>query len=129
MPADFDPNVWYHISEERVDNATESFGSTLQTTDNGLRVFGMTGQAWQMQPIDDEPGRYLMRLNTSGVFQQLAICHDPDERASSKSVACMEESSIADNQKWYIEDWGDGGFKMFNIANGSDYLLDVHPGE
>ncbi|KAL2754822.1 hypothetical protein ACRALDRAFT_1071467 [Sodiomyces alcalophilus JCM 7366] len=128
MPADFDPNVWYHISEERVDKVGSRLSHTLQTTPNGLRVFHLVSQAWQMHPVDDEPGRFVMRLNTSGVGSHLAACHDPDELAASRTVACLERASLHDSHKWYIEDWGDGGYKISNVANGSDTVLDVHPG-
>lgn len=127
-PAEFDPNVWYSISEARVDNATEPLGSTLQTTPGGLRVFGLIDRQWQMQPVDDEPGRYLMRYSGAGPGQQMAICYDPNEIANSRSVACMARSSTAENQKWDIVEWGDGTYRMHNAANGSSYALDVHPG-
>ncbi|KAM0269638.1 hypothetical protein ACHAQH_009692 [Verticillium albo-atrum] len=128
--AEFDPNVWYHISEERVTNAsTPVFSNTLQTTNDGLRVFALVAQAWQMQPIDDEPGLYLMRHNSSGVGQQLSVCHDPAEDHKSKTIACMRPSSVDDAQKHYFEEIGDtGAFLWKPKANNSDYAMDVHPG-
>lgn len=128
MPAEFDPNAWYHISEARVDEVDSRLSHTLQTTGDGLRVFPIVGQAWQMQPVDDEPGRYIMRLNSSGVGSHLAACHDPDEVAVSRTVACLQRAALHDSHKWYIEDWGDGGYKISNVANGTDTVLDVHPG-
>ncbi|KAM0328602.1 hypothetical protein ACHAQA_005012 [Verticillium albo-atrum] len=130
MAAVFDSNVWYHISEERVTNATdEVFQNTLQTTTDGLRVFGLVNQAWQMQPIDDEPGLYLMRHNASGVGQQLSVCWDPEEAHKSKTIACMRPSSVEDTQKHLFEEIGNtGAFLWKPWANNSDYAMDVHPG-
>jgi hypothetical protein len=127
-PAKFDSNAWYSISEARVDNTTSPLKSTLQMTTGGLRVFGYVDKQWQMQPVDDEPGRYLMRFSDMGPSQQLAICYDPGEIADSRSIACMGRSSTADNQKWDIVEWGDGTYRMHNVANGTSYALDVHPG-
>ncbi|KAF3346969.1 Isoflavone reductase [Verticillium dahliae VDG2] len=128
--AEFDPNVWYHISEERVTNASAPvFHNTLQTTTDGLRVFSLVAQAWQMQPIDNEPGLYLMRHNASGVGRQLSVCWDPEEDHKSKTIACMQPSSVDDAQKHYFEEIGNtGAFLWKPKSNNSDYAMDVHPG-
>jgi hypothetical protein len=40
----------------------------------------------------------------------------------------MLPSSGDDSQKWRIDSWGDGTFKFVNVANGSNYNMDCHPG-
>ena len=127
-PAEFDPNAWYAISEARVDVDDVDLQSTLQTKDGGMRVFPMVNQKWQMQPVDDIPGRYLMRYEGTGVFQQLGVCQMAEEVSRGKTRACMVKATSSDDQKWDILSHGDVTYKMINVANGTDYQLDVHPG-
>lgn len=127
-PAEFDGNAWYSISELRVEEVGKSLGSTLQITDNGMRVFPMVQNHWQMQSVDDIPGRYLMRYEGTGVGKQLSACRRNNERSRGKTQTCMEDASKSEDQQWQIEHWGDGSLKIYNIANGTDYQLDVHPG-
>ncbi|KAF9874811.1 hypothetical protein CkaCkLH20_07505 [Colletotrichum karsti] len=129
--ATLDPNAWYRISETRVDNSTGPFALNLQlrTEVNGLRVHPKEGGegAWQFQPYGDVKGRYLMRLDQTGVKAQLSACYEATEPASGKTVACMRDSSTDASQLWDISDFGSGTFKFVNVANGTGYVLDVHP--
>lgn len=127
-PAEFDPNAWYAISEARVEKDDEDLGTTLQTKDGGLRVFPMVESKWQMQPVDDTPGRYLMRYQGSGIYEQLGVCRFSDEVSRGRTRACMVKATTEENQKWEIFSFGDHTYKMTNVANGTDYQLDVHPG-
>jgi hypothetical protein len=126
--ADFDPNAWYLVSEARVDTASAPLRSNLQLTNGNLTVWPRVAQAWQFQPVDGVRGRYLMRLNTSGVTTQLSTCLKPDEVHPSRTGLCMLRSTADDAQKWEVAPWGDGTFKVANVANGTGYVLDVHPG-
>ncbi|KAK2002670.1 hypothetical protein LX36DRAFT_707621 [Colletotrichum falcatum] len=129
--AELDPNAWYRLSETRDDNSTGPFALNLILRDVGLRVHPMTDgtAAWQFQPFGDVKGRYLMRLDQAGVKQQLGVCHDAKEPAVGATVACLQESSVSDSQIWEISPWSgrSGEYKFVNVANGTSYVLDVHP--
>ncbi|KAL3304589.1 transmembrane alpha-helix domain-containing protein [Colletotrichum asianum] len=129
--ATLDPNAWYRISETRVDNSTGPFALNLQlrTEVNGLRVHPITGgtASWQFQPYGDVKGRYLMRLDQTGVKAQLSACYDSGEPATGNTIACMKESSTDEAQLWDVSDFGSGTFKFINVKNGTSYVLDVHP--
>ncbi|KAK2019758.1 hypothetical protein LZ32DRAFT_612920 [Colletotrichum eremochloae] len=129
--AELDPNAWYRLSETRVDNSTGPFALNLILRDVGLRVHPMTDgtAAWQFQPFGDVKGRYLMRLDQAGVKQQLGVCYDAKEPAVGATVACLQESSVNDSQIWEISPWSgrSGEYKFVNVANGTAYVLDVHP--
>lgn len=127
--ADLDSNAWYRLSQTRVDNSTGPFALNLQLRDVGLRVHPVADgtAAWQFQPVGDVKGRYLMRLDKTGVKQQLGVCFDATEPAPGNTVACLRTSSIDTSQQWDISDFGSGTFKFVNVANGTKYVLDVHP--
>lgn len=123
-------NAWYSISEGRVANVSVPLNNNLQQTGNGLRVFGKTDAMWQFQPVPGKDGRYLMRLNTAGIAEQLSVCWRSDEAFSSKTIGCMRKSESDESQQWDITEWESepGTFKFTNVANGTGYVLDVHPG-
>ncbi|KAK1984264.1 hypothetical protein LZ30DRAFT_441539 [Colletotrichum cereale] len=129
--AELDPNAWYRLSETRVDNSTGPFALNLILRDVGLRVHPVTdgAAAWQFQPFGGVKGRYLMRLDQAGVKQQLGVCYDAKELAVGATVACLQESSVSDSQVWEISPWSgrSGEYKFVNVANGTGYVLDVHP--
>jgi hypothetical protein len=126
--ATIDPNAWYHLSETRVDAVGKPLANTLQLVGKDMRFGSNTTQAWQFQPVDGIVGRYLMRLSAAGIGQQLSTCFRPDEVHPGKTGVCMNGTSGDNGQKWDIQPWGDGTFKMLNVANGTGYVLDVHPG-
>ncbi|KAK1538125.1 hypothetical protein CPAR01_08238 [Colletotrichum paranaense] len=129
--AELDSNAWYRLSETRVDNSTGPFALNLQLRDVGLRVHPVTDgtAAWQFQPFGDVKGRYLMRLDQAGVKQQLGVCYDAKEPATGNTVACLQESSVDESQIWEVSAWDGktGEYKFVNVANGTAYVLDVHP--
>ncbi|TQN75341.1 hypothetical protein CSHISOI_00057 [Colletotrichum shisoi] len=130
--AELDPNAWYRLSETRVDNSTGPFTLNLSLRDVGLRVHPIADDAaaaWQFQPFGDVKGRYLMRLDQAGVKQQLGVCYDAKEPAVGATVACLQESSVDDSQIWEITTWNGKPeeYKFVNVANGTSYVLDVHP--
>ncbi|TDZ59826.1 hypothetical protein CTRI78_v004972 [Colletotrichum trifolii] len=124
-----DPNTWYRLSETRVDNSTGPFNLNLQLRDVGLRVHPVSDgtASWQFLPVGDVKGRYLMRLEQAGVKQQLGVCYDSAEIASGNTVACLQASALDASQQWDVSSFGAGTFKFVNVANGTKYVLDVHP--
>ncbi|KAK2015153.1 hypothetical protein LZ32DRAFT_636708 [Colletotrichum eremochloae] len=125
-----DSNAWYSISEGRVANVSDPLTTNLQDTSNGLRVFGKTDAMWQFQPIGDKDGRYLVRLNSAGVGQQLSVCWNSEEVHPSRTRGCLRKTESDESQQWDITEWENekGTFKFTNVANGTGYVLDVHPG-
>jgi hypothetical protein len=42
---------------------------------------------------------------------------------------CLSNPADTSAQEWTIDSsWGDGTFRLQNVANGTGYNLDVHPG-
>ncbi|KAK1997918.1 hypothetical protein LX36DRAFT_607873 [Colletotrichum falcatum] len=128
--AKLDSNAWYSISEGRVANVSDPLTTNLQQTDNGLRVFAKTDAMWQFQPIGDKDGRYLVRLNSAGVGRQLSVCWNSEEVHPSKTRGCLRKTESDESQQWDITEWESekGTLKFTNVANGTGYVLDVHPG-
>jgi hypothetical protein len=130
---DIDPNVWYHLTEFRVDTYGKSFTSNFHINGDGeLRVFGiLEKQTWQFHPVDpdEHPGRYSLRHNFMGVYKQLAVCYDAKEASVGKTKPCLLDSVPGEQtQMWDIADWGDGMVRFINVGNGTKYWLDVHQG-
>ncbi|WQF79236.1 Putative ricin B-like lectin [Colletotrichum destructivum] len=125
-----DSNAWYAISEGRVANVSDPLTTSLQDTTNGLRVFGKTDALWQFQPVGNRDGRYLVRLNAAGVGQQLSVCWNLAEVHPSRTRGCMRKTESDESQQWDITEWESekGTLKFTNVANGTGYVLDVHPG-
>ncbi|KAF7561852.1 hypothetical protein G7046_g2279 [Stylonectria norvegica] len=129
-PKTFDANVWYQITEGRVDTYdSDKFTSAFQIGENGtLVVHPAVDTYWQFQPVDDKDGRYAVRCRQTGVFKQLGVCFVPTEIADSKTQPCLVDSNGSDAQKWDIADWGNSTYRFVNVKNGTDYVMDVHPG-
>lgn len=129
---DLDPNVWYHVTEERVDSYDRDFSSNLHLNLAGdLQVQTMQrSQMWQFHPVDAARGRYSARLSQLGPWRQLGVCRNPDERSAGQTQPCMLDSDArAEEQMWDVASWGSNGtFRFINVRNGSDYWLDVHQG-
>jgi hypothetical protein len=119
-------NAWYWISEQRV-NWTSAF---FYNGDGDL-YFGTAnnksnGMYWQVYELPNE--RFQFRSRNSNTRKQLGVCYDSAEISSSRTQPCMEESSSDESQQWTINEWGDGSYKIQNVANGTDLNLDWHPG-
>ncbi|EFQ35600.1 transmembrane alpha-helix domain-containing protein [Colletotrichum graminicola] len=125
-----DSNAWYAISEGRVANVSDPLTTNLQDTDSGLRVFSKTDAMWQFQPTGDKDGRYLVRLNSAGVGKQLSVCWTSEEVHPSRTRGCLRRTESDESQQWDITEWENekGTLKFTNVANGTGYVLDVHPG-
>lgn len=131
---DIDPNVWYQVSEARVDEYKDyDFTSNLQVSDSNtgeVNVWPDNGDLWQFQPAssDSDNARYFLRSSVTGVKKQLGVCYHEDEISNGRTRPCLAESNGSEEQQWDIADWGNGTFRFINVRNGSDYWLDVHRG-
>ena len=123
--ADFDPNAWYQITESRV-----NFSSSLQTSGMGVYMGAAgikTPQFWQVFSLGDN--EYAFRNKANGITHQLGVCYISNEIDASKTEPCVVPSDDSDSQKWTITPWGDGeSYKIGNVGNGTDYIMDCHPG-
>lgn len=132
--AELDSNVWYVLTTARQSKIGEQITSCLQDTSVGPRVFPCRHETvnqtmlWQFQPLETKAGRYVMRLKNTGLRQQFSVCWEAEEVYSAKTVGCLRTSTSDESQQWDVADWGDGMFDLANVANGTGYRLDVHPG-
>ncbi|KAF6802334.1 transmembrane alpha-helix domain-containing protein [Colletotrichum musicola] len=110
--AELDSNVWYVLTTARQGKVGEQITSCLQDT----------------VPLEAKAGRYVMRLKNTGLREQFSVCWEAEEVYSTKTVGCLRTSTSDESQQWDVADWGDGMFDLANVANGTGYQLDVHPG-
>lgn len=130
-----DSNVWYHVTEGRVDRAGKKFSSMLQVDNSteGLKVFvcsppsspGFTPISnrhlqpvvsppyyWQFQAINDSSSSpsaalYVVRNSLDGAAKQLSACFNSTEPADGQTGLCMARANGADAaQVWQIDQWG-----------------------
>ncbi|KAF2418242.1 hypothetical protein EJ08DRAFT_666304 [Tothia fuscella] len=127
-PSAIDGNVWYAMTETRV-NWTSSMNHNGK---NGL-VFlelpsgNVANQNWQFFKLKN--GNYALRNAGTGINKQLGTCYNAGEKARSKTQVCLADAEDTPAQEWTIDSsWNDGTFRMQNVANGTGYNLDVHPG-
>ena len=124
MAGNIDGNVWYQITESRV-----NFNSSLQVAGSGL-VMAAAGvdanQYWQLLSIGNN--QYVFRNKVDGINKQLGTCYAASEMDPAHTQPCMLNSIGDDSQKWAVSTWSDGAYKFVNIGNGSNYNLDCHPG-
>ncbi|KAJ4158447.1 uncharacterized protein LMH87_008973 [Akanthomyces muscarius] len=138
-----DSNVWYHVTEGRVDRAGRKFGSMLQVdkSTGGLKVFPITKPPyyWQFQALNSSasasPALYVVRNSLDGAAKQLSACRNETEPADGQTGLCMAPANGADDaQVWQIDQWGGSGdmardgLRFINAANGTGLWLDVHSG-
>ncbi|KAM6530069.1 hypothetical protein FALCPG4_008194 [Fusarium falciforme] len=129
---DIDPNVWYHMTEENVDDYEGDFKAMLQTWEDGdFRVFPAAKRKtyWQFQPIGKIPGRYALRCSETTTQKQFAVCYRPGESVENRRTrACLRNSDGSDGQQWDVALWGKNDtYRFINVHNGSKYHLDVIP--
>ncbi|KAM5356848.1 hypothetical protein ACJ41O_003494 [Fusarium nematophilum] len=129
---DIDPNVWYHLTEENVDDYDGDFGTMLQTYGDGdFRVYPVANRKtyWQFQPIGKTAGRYALRCSETTTQKQFAVCYRPNESVENRRTrACLRNSDGSEGQQWDVSLWGKNDtYRFINVKNGSDYYLDVIP--
>ncbi|OAA56500.1 hypothetical protein ISF_07568 [Cordyceps fumosorosea ARSEF 2679] len=131
-------NVWYHVTEGRVDRAGRKFSSMLQvdSSTNSLKVWPVSEPPhyWQFQAVgDSDQARYVVRNSRDGAAKQLSACRNETEPADGQTGLCMAAANGADDaQVWRLDQWGadmvKDGLRFVNVANGTRFWLDVHKG-
>lgn len=130
----FDPNVWYQLSEARVDTGNQPLNSNLVVVgppENQIRMNGNDKNYWQFIPTKDNvSNRFHMRSQKAGNQLQLAVCYNKDEVHRAKTGVCLASAKDVDEQKWEVFEWNDGttAKRFINVKNGTKYWLDVHKG-
>ncbi|SPN97125.1 uncharacterized protein DNG_00641 [Cephalotrichum gorgonifer] len=133
-PAIFDPNIWYQLSEARVDVGGKDLKHNLVITDSpaGFGVLPDDNNYWQFVPTGDGiENRYFLRSQKTGTGFQLATCWDAEEIHPAKTRLCLPPTDDnADAQMWESYKWDDGttGIRFINVKNGTKWWLDVHKG-
>ncbi|KAF4333127.1 hypothetical protein FBEOM_13075 [Fusarium beomiforme] len=137
-----DPNVWYHITEQAVDqNYKNDFKAMLQTNqdpksnDTNLHVWPVKTDDkpveayWQFQPVSSTPGRYMLRYSQTGIHKQLAVCllEDVDD-ADTRTRPCLLKASSDETQQWDVAEWkSNSTYRFINVHNGTKFHLDCIP--
>jgi len=124
--ADLDGNTWYQMTESRV-----NFTSGLYYNGNGALYFASadtTNMAMYWQIYHLKGGNFQFRNRNSNVKQQMGVCYVANEDSPSKTQPCMEDSNETPGQKWSMDKWADGTYRIKSVANGTNYNLDWHPG-
>jgi hypothetical protein len=120
-----DPNVWYAITESRV-----NFTSAMEWKDNGMSfqvVADINNQYWQFFKLDN--GNWNLRNQAGGTSKQFGAYFSASETAASKTRVGIVTASDSESQEWTIdESWDDGTYRIQNVGNGTNYNLDVHVG-
>jgi hypothetical protein len=117
-----DSTVWYQIT-----NSVQGFNSSLQF--NGF-VIWLSGsdppinQLWQFFPSND--GSYQIR--NKAITEQLTGCYKAGEPTAGHTQPCMMPTTNDTTQEWKLSQWPDGTYKIINVANGTGYNMDCHPG-
>ena len=128
-----DSNTWYHITNSGVGFAG-SLGSA-SASDNGaaavfIHAFNASdpGDSWQILPISNTTLAIRSKLGTAR--HQLDVNLNPMESDESRTQPRLAPiDMLSKSQQWTIQPWTDGeSWKLQNLANGTSYNLDVHPG-
>jgi hypothetical protein len=118
-----DSNTWYQFTESRVD-----FNSSLQYNGQGIFFAAQSEDAEQYWQFYTEDSSTYQIRNRNTATKQLGTCYNPSEVTAPKTQPCMVPASDDDSQKWTVSTWSDGTYKIQNVGNGTDYNMDVHPG-
>lgn len=109
------------------------FNTSLQVVKNAPSTLSMaaagtdTFQYWQVFLLKN--GSAILRNKAQGIGKQLGVCPAPNEVDSSKTAPCMVDTADVASQKWDILTWlSNGGNKLQNVGNGTNYNLDCHRG-
>ncbi|KIW08321.1 hypothetical protein, variant [Verruconis gallopava] len=121
----FDGNTWWWITETRVNYTSALFWSS-NSLHFSVNDTGDSGMYWQIYTLPN--GNVQFRNKNSNTLKQLGTCYVADEVSSSKLQLCMEDSNAQNSQQWTISAWGDGTYKINNVANGTSLNADWHPG-
>lgn len=144
-----DPNAWYQINVTK--QTGQSFRGTVLYDDAGARgaaFFELTNasspaQAWQFFPFNASV--YLLRCQVAGPTAYLGAKRgsgnnddgdaggggggggdDPGADVTGDTLPYMVRYDAADaSMFWEAGLWADGTIYLYNLANGSDWRLDV----
>ena len=81
-------------------------------------------QRWQFFPRNEEHV-YLMRNACLGPDIFLQAYWDNLSNSAWTTGVHMARASGGDATSWFMQPWGDGFFKIMNVANGSDWEMDI----
>lgn len=132
--ANFNSNKWYQIGNGCYEDDLHFAGSVLLGETNlqlGAAFMQMTDvdapeQRWQVYTFNET--YYVLRGDAAGpgAYLSARVIKDPpnDSPNVGNTQAEMAVHNITDDGMfWSIEPWGDGSFKMWNGANGTDWNL------
>lgn len=131
-----DQNAWYQINVTR--QSGQSLVGTPLYTNNGTQgavFYQITNtsspmQSWQFWPYNSSV--YLLRCRDSGPNSYLAASSlgggdgDPAGHVIGDSVPVMNSYKNTDaSMFWVAAPWGDGTYYLYNLANGSNWRINV----
>lgn len=131
MSLNFDSDTWYQVNVTKFPEFS-FLGTSLYNHDGttGAVFYEATntskpGQKWQFYPFNSSA--YLLRCQDGGPDAYLAVAvGTPETKTSGRTIAIMASYTILeDSMFWQIQPWGDGTYYFTNLANGTDWHLNV----
>lgn len=134
MSLNLDDNAWYQVNVTRFTGLSLR-GTSLYNDGNTGAVFyqntntSIPGQSWQFYPYNSSV--YLLRCRNGGPDAYLAVAVGKSDSSDSSSVTGNTVPILAnynvtdDSMFWQVGPWGDGTYYFSNLANGSDWRLNV----
>lgn len=133
MSLNLDENAWYQVNVTKF-TGQSLLGTSLFKDGNTGAVFyqntntSRIGQSWQFYPYNSSV--YLLRCKDGGPNAYLAAAageaNADSSAVSGNTVPIMANYNVTDDSMfWQVEPWGDGTYYFHNLANGSDWRLNV----
>lgn len=133
MSLNLDDNAWYQVNVTRFTGLSLR-GTSLYNDGNTGAVFyqntntSIPGQSWQFYPYNSSV--YLLRCKNGGPNAYLAVAAGTGNSDSStvtgNTVPILANYNVTDDSMfWQVAPWGDGTYHFSNLANGSDWRLNV----
>ena len=134
MSLNLDENAWYQVNVTRF-TGLSFLGTSLYNEGNTGAVFfqntntSSRGQSWQFYPYNSSV--YLLRCKDGGPNAYLAVAAAGKDSTDSSTVTgntvpVMANYNVTDDSMfWQVAPWGDGTYHFSNLANGSDWRLNV----
>lgn len=133
MSLNFDDNTWYQVNVTRFTGLSLLGTSLFKDGKTGAVFYQNTntsarGQSWQFYPYNSSV--YLLRCKDGGPNGYLAAAAGKEDTEQSSitgnTVPILAHYNVSDNSMfWQIEPWGDGTYYFSNLANGSNWRLNV----
>jgi hypothetical protein len=131
MAANFSAEYWYYITmytyyEENTTAPSQQF-ATQTTNGSGQVEFdttddGSPSQWWQIIPVSNNNGSYILRSDEAGPYGYLATFQGattPIPCSSNYYKDLVHDTSFY----WQFEDAGNGAFYMWNLGNTSAWEM------